>query len=125
MAAPKKYVKINGVMKMNPEYKRWKEAQSGGQTPGTTVPRPSQALPIISSMDDHEELNEIVVAGGGKEIPLAESTNATIESKSTSISLPLSIRILCLFFSLFFFLFLFVWTFIYFVMMSETTNNNN
>ena len=80
MSAPKKYIKINGVMKLNPEYKRWKEAHTGFMTPGTTVARPSQALPIISSMQDHEELNEIVVAGGGQEIPLSESTNATIES---------------------------------------------
>jgi hypothetical protein len=76
---PKKYIKINGVMKMNPEWKRWKEADSGGLVPATSVPRPSQALPIITNMADHEELNEIVISGGGKEIPLAESTNATIE----------------------------------------------
>ena len=75
---PKKYVKINGVMKLNPEYKRWKEAQSGA-TPATTVAVPSQALPVVTNMQDYEELNEIVVQGGGQEIPLSESTNATIE----------------------------------------------
>mmetsp|Transcript_21464 Transcript_21464/g.52885 ORF Transcript_21464/g.52885 Transcript_21464/m.52885 type:complete len:167 (-) Transcript_21464:1050-1550(-) len=75
---PKKYIKINGVMKMNPEYKRWKEMQSGGM-PATTVPNPSQALPIISTMEEHEQFNSDIVAAGGKEIPLAESTNATIE----------------------------------------------
>ena len=74
MAAPKKYVKINGVMKLNPEYKRWKDAQSGG-TPATTVAEPDIALPVVSSMDDHMKLNEDI----GQEIPLAESTNATIE----------------------------------------------
>ncbi|KAL3929964.1 MAG: hypothetical protein SGBAC_011975, partial [Bacillariaceae sp.] len=78
MAAPKKYVKINGVMKLNPEYKRWKEQQGGG-APATTVPRPSMALPIVSSMEDHEKLNDAMVAQGGKEVPLAESTSATIE----------------------------------------------
>uniref|UniRef100_A0A7S1UXM7 VWFA domain-containing protein n=1 Tax=Grammatophora oceanica TaxID=210454 RepID=A0A7S1UXM7_9STRA len=75
MAAPKKYVKVNGVMKLNPEYKRWKEAQSGGTVPATTVARPDQALPVVSSMEDHEKLNE----GVGQDVPLAESTNATIE----------------------------------------------
>lgn len=75
---PKKYVKVNGVMKLNPEYKKWKEAQSGGQ-PATTVAVPSQALPVVTNMADHEELNEIVVNGGGNEIPLADSTDATIE----------------------------------------------
>ena len=27
---PKKYTKINGVVKLNPEYKRWKEAFGDG-----------------------------------------------------------------------------------------------
>lgn len=75
---PKKYTKINGVMKLNPEYKKWKDAQNGGPSPSSNVVS-SQALPIVSSMQDHEELNEIVVNGGGNEWALAESTNATIE----------------------------------------------
>jgi len=78
MAAPKKYIKINGIMKLNPEYKKWKEQQSGG-APATTVARPSVALPIVSSMEDHEKMNDAMVAQGEKEIPLAESTSATIE----------------------------------------------
>ena len=78
MAAPKKYVKINGVMKLNPEWKRWKESQGGGQ-PATTVAEPDIALPVVTNMEDHERLNEAVIASGSPEIPLAESTNATIE----------------------------------------------
>jgi hypothetical protein len=78
MAAPKKYVKINGVMKLNPEYKKWKEQQGGG-APATSVARPFDALLIVSSMDDHEKLNDAMVAQGGKEVPLSESTSATIE----------------------------------------------
>jgi len=77
MNGPKKYIKINGVMKMNPEYKKWKEMQTGSAA--TTVPRPSVALPIVTNMEDHEALNDAMVAQGGKEIPLADSTNATIE----------------------------------------------
>lgn len=78
MEPPKKYVRINGIMKMNPEFKKWKEAQSGG-APATTVRNPDIALPIVTNMEDHEELNDAVVAVGGAEVPLAESTNATIE----------------------------------------------
>ena len=77
MAAPKKYIKINGVMKMNPEFKRWKESQGGG--PATTVANPGIALPVVTSMDDYETFNEAVVASGGQEVPLSESTSATIE----------------------------------------------
>lgn len=74
MSPPKKYIKVNGVMKKNPEYTRWETAQNGGTTP-SSLANPSVALPVISSMDDHMQLNEDL----GQEIPLAESTNATIE----------------------------------------------
>jgi len=72
-AMPKKYVKINGIMKLNPEYKKWKEAQSS--KPATTVLSSSQALPIVSSMDDYEKLNDDL----GGAIPMSASTSTTIE----------------------------------------------
>jgi hypothetical protein len=74
--APKKYVKVDGITKLNPLYKKWKESQ--GQT-ATTLAYPAEALPIVSSMDDHEKLSAVSVAAGGPEVPLAESTSATIE----------------------------------------------
>lgn len=74
MTAPKKYIKVGGVMKLNPEYKKYQEAQSGG-APATTVARPDVALPVVSSMDDYAQFNEDM----GTDTPLAESTNATIE----------------------------------------------
>mmetsp|Transcript_6698 Transcript_6698/g.16714 ORF Transcript_6698/g.16714 Transcript_6698/m.16714 type:complete len:438 (-) Transcript_6698:366-1679(-) len=78
---PKKYTKINGVMKLNPEYKRWKDAQNAASAgpampaPATTVLSSSQALPIVSSIEDHMQLNEDL----GQDIPMAESTSATID----------------------------------------------
>jgi len=74
---PKKYVKISGVTKLNPEYKIWKENQTG--KPATTVAYPDQALPVVSNMEDHEMFSAASVAAGGSEVPLAESTAATIE----------------------------------------------
>jgi hypothetical protein len=74
MAGPKKYIKVNGVMKLNPEYKRWQESQTGVGT-ATSLKNSDQALPVVTSMEDHMRLNEDL----GTEIPLAESTNATIE----------------------------------------------
>jgi len=41
----------------------------------TTVVNSAEALPIVSSMDDHMKLNEDLK----QDVPLAESTNATIE----------------------------------------------
>jgi hypothetical protein len=80
MDAPKKYVKIDGIMKTNPEWRKWKEAQGGYGTAATTVPRPSIALPIVSCMEDHAELNDAMTAQGEKAVPLAESTNGTLVS---------------------------------------------
>jgi hypothetical protein len=68
---PKKYTKVNGVMKLNPQYKRWQDAQKGGPP---SDPQNMQ-LPVISSMEDHMQLNEDLQL----DIPLSESTNATIE----------------------------------------------
>jgi len=74
MAGPKKYIKVNGVMKLNPEYKRWQESQTGVGT-ATSLKNSDQALPVVTSMEDHMRLNDDL----GTDIPLAESTNATIE----------------------------------------------
>lgn len=79
MTPPKKYIKINGVMKMNPAYKAWKDsqvAQTTGVVPlAAAMPTNANALPVVSSMEDHMKLNEDLNAN----IPLAESTDATIE----------------------------------------------
>ena len=80
-APPKKYIKLNGIMKLNPEYKRYKENENKAAAgpmavaaPATTVMNSSQALPIVSSMEDYEKMNDNL-----GETPLAESTVATIE----------------------------------------------
>lgn len=79
---PKKYIKVNGVMKLNPGYKAWKEAESvcpglNGPPvahPVTTVLNSSQALPIVASMEDYEKMNEDL-----GEVKFADSANATID----------------------------------------------
>jgi len=68
------FLLISLIFRMNPEYKRWKDAQSGGPvTP--SAPVNSQALPVVSNMEDAMQMNEDY----GQDVPLAESTNATIE----------------------------------------------
>ena len=71
-AQPKKYVKIDGVMKMNPAYKQWKNNQNDGSP---KILASATALPVVSNMEDHMKMNEDL----GMNIPLAESTDATIE----------------------------------------------
>lgn len=73
---PKKYVKIDGVMQLNPEYKAWK-ARQGEQA--TTAKNPEKALPVVTNMDDHMELNEVSQAADGTSIPLSPATDTTIE----------------------------------------------
>lgn len=72
VAQPKKYVKIDGVMKMNPAYKQWKNNQNDGSP---KILASATALPVVSNMEDHMKMNEDL----GINIPLAESTDATIE----------------------------------------------
>mmetsp|Transcript_17310 Transcript_17310/g.22917 ORF Transcript_17310/g.22917 Transcript_17310/m.22917 type:complete len:447 (+) Transcript_17310:140-1480(+) len=79
MTAPKKYIKINDIMKLNPEYKKWCKAQKGRQPASTVISTNNQALPIVSSMQDLEQLNESIIAYEEPEIVLNESTSAMIE----------------------------------------------
>jgi len=73
---PKKYTKVDGVMQMNPAYKIWKNKQQGGGAAATNaVPVSANALPVVSNMEDHMKMNEDL----GENIPLAQSTDATIE----------------------------------------------
>jgi len=66
---------MNGVMKMNPAYKKWKDAESGAMPVASAVPANPHALAVVSNMDDHMKLNEDL----GTNVALAESTDATIE----------------------------------------------
>jgi len=61
-------------MKLNPEFKAWQESQTGVGT-ATSLSNSAQALPVVSSMEDHMQMNSDL----GTNMPLAESTDATIE----------------------------------------------
>lgn len=74
---PKKYVKIDGVMKLNPEYKNYMATQH--QKPATTALDQEVALPVVTNMDDHAEYNEAATKMGEPEIELAPAINDTIE----------------------------------------------
>jgi hypothetical protein len=66
---PKKYVQVNGVLKLNPTYKMWKEAHEGQRV--TTALHPKQALPVVTNMEDHGRLCEASIAAGGDKILMA------------------------------------------------------
>jgi len=66
-------------MKMNPAYKAWKTSEAtAGAVAGGHAALPAanpNALPVVSSMEDHEKLSDDL----GYDVPLAASTDATIE----------------------------------------------
>jgi hypothetical protein len=91
-------------MKMNPEYKRWKDLQMQSSTmtlpvnnqTKTTIPNSAMALPVITTMADFEALNQAVAVSSSSSGPgrntegeiivapsapvvWAESTTATME----------------------------------------------
>ena len=77
---PRKYIKIDGVMRMNPEYVIWQERQAGAGGAAISLPNPDKSLPVVSSMEDHMQLNDDL----GTNIPLSEATDATIEMMQDS-----------------------------------------
>ena len=78
---PKKYINVNGVMKKNPEYTKWQQQQQQQQAPQQQAQNHQQQqqqqheLGFVSNMDDHAQLMQDIQ----RDVPLAESTNATIE----------------------------------------------
>jgi len=75
--APKKYIKIDGKMMMNPAYKVWKN-QEEGKTAVYSEANPKlnpKALPVVSNMDDYMQLNDDLKTT----VPMAQSAEATIE----------------------------------------------
>ncbi len=68
--APKKYIMVNGVMTLNPALT--------GAAP-TTVANPKTALAIISTPQDIMDSQAVSTASTGKAIPMANSTQASLE----------------------------------------------
>ncbi|MBS0625404.1 MAG: hypothetical protein JSS32_05080 [Verrucomicrobia bacterium] len=73
---PAKYAVIDGVRQLNPEYKKYM-AQQG--KPATTALRPDVALPVVSNMDQHQQLRDASLKANSGDVPLAKSTDATID----------------------------------------------
>ena len=93
---PKKYINVNGVMKKNPEFTKWQQQQQQQQSSSSAqsgkpqnqqhraqiqqqqqqhLRQQQQELGFVSNMDDHARLMQDLQ----QDVPLAESTNATIE----------------------------------------------
>jgi hypothetical protein len=66
---PPKYIEIDGVMQLNPAYKRATQ-----NTPADSL-YPDLSLPVLSSMDEVADFR----AQSGQRVPLAPATTATIE----------------------------------------------
>ncbi len=73
---PTKYVKIDGVTQINP---KWKQYQESHGKPTTSALYPSQALVVISSMEQHEQLRIVSKSSGHGDVPLSAATDSTIE----------------------------------------------
>jgi len=87
MTAPKKYIKINGILKLNPAYTQWREAQQGGQ-PAYTANTPQQQqqqegiivvqAELVDFLDSTEEVNkQMGIAGENLASPYGNEYNHT------------------------------------------------
>lgn len=72
-APPKKYVNIDGVMKLNPEYKKWKASTSTSTSSTSTMS--VDALPVVSTVLDCQELQSVAPS-----VQLNSETQATLDS---------------------------------------------
>ncbi|KAJ3394669.1 hypothetical protein HDU92_006657 [Lobulomyces angularis] len=81
---PVKYVKINGITKLNPEYTNWQK-QNGQNT--TSLNNANQALPIISTMKDYQQYNNALATASVTLRPFAETTDqAFLKLQSNELS---------------------------------------
>lgn len=82
---PTKYIQVDGVMRLNPEYQRWKERTGGVSEPSSFASAPSVvssvAIPVVSTMADYSSLHDAIVVTDATAVAptLAESTSATME----------------------------------------------
>lgn len=74
---PKKYMFVNGVMKIDPKYLKWKAAQTGVAT--EKVKSGYEPLAIVSSMEDVTDASNRQYEKTGTTLRLAESTAASLE----------------------------------------------
>jgi hypothetical protein len=75
---PKKYIKTDGKMMMNPAYKVWKNREEGKPAVPNSAANPRMnpnALPVVTNMEDYMQINDDLKTT----IPMAASTEATIE----------------------------------------------
>ena len=78
MAQPKKYIFINGVMQLNPEYAAWKASNSGMPAPKSKE-NGKAPLAIVSSMRDVADASLEQHIATGTSLQLAASTVASLE----------------------------------------------
>ncbi|KAJ3219323.1 hypothetical protein HK099_004746, partial [Clydaea vesicula] len=75
-SAPPKYIRVNGITKLNPEYTKY---QQKNNLKPTSLKNAQSALPIISNMNDYASYNDSMTKTGASERPLAETTDTSIQ----------------------------------------------
>ncbi|KAJ3269145.1 hypothetical protein HDV01_001723 [Terramyces sp. JEL0728] len=68
---PQKYIKINGITRINPAYTQWQEQT--GQSPSISKEQQKTALPFVSSMNDYDQYSKVT------NTEFADSTKASFE----------------------------------------------
>lgn len=79
---PQKWVVVNSVPTINPNWLEWKKTQDS--TFKTSVPFPSEALPVVSSMEDFAALSQAAAQGGLQPFGFTTQTTTMIEQVQDS-----------------------------------------
>jgi len=70
---PKKYVFVDGVMKLNPAYTAYQNATNPPSTSTPFATGPDTALAVVSSMDDIMNATELQITTTGTPMQMAPS----------------------------------------------------
>jgi hypothetical protein len=76
---PSKYIRLDGVIKINPAYIEYSRKCGNDEIPTTSALNPDKALNVVSSIDQYNELNNILNTSGQNPLSLSETTKSTQE----------------------------------------------
>lgn len=74
---PQRFVKINGVTKLNPEYIKYRDAQGNGGAAGSIS---DKALPIVANQEQYAEWSAASETAGYGKVSFAASTETAVKT---------------------------------------------
>src|SRR5690606_23786375 len=75
--SPPRYININGITKLNPEYMKWKNGSKNEPIIQTNQNKP--CLAITCNMEQYNDYNKLQIEAGKGNVKLADTTTSSLE----------------------------------------------